>query len=69
MDAGRSTLPMRPGKLLAQPMVLLAQPTGLGVDHFKAATQRGVRGALPGRDRRRYRRPAMEHAQPFDLGA
>jgi hypothetical protein len=68
---GRAALPKRPGQLLAELPVLGSQPADLGVDGFQALPQRGVRGALAGRDRRRARRSLLPLlvvcTQPTDL--
>lgn len=44
-------LAVRPGELLAKLLVLLAQVADLGARGLKAASERGVRGTLSGRDR------------------
>jgi hypothetical protein len=46
-------LPKREGQLLALPLDFLAQPTDLGVDCLKPASQRGIGTALSGGRRRR----------------
>jgi hypothetical protein len=55
-DLGCSAFAVDPGQLLAELVVLLAQPADLVTCELESAAQGGVRGALARRDRRRARR-------------
>ena len=70
VELGRSTVAQRPGQLLGELLVLVAQPADLAVGGLQTLPQRSVGGALAGRDRRRIRCPLMllvPGAQPTDL--